>query len=88
MQGSWSQWADVDMSRLSNCIAIVLEKQPMFAIIICEDRGVNAATFSSLQRGTLLGRGEGHEEGGGGGLRGVSGVRHGEVHHHHHLIML
>ena len=47
------------MSRLFHSIAIVLEEQPALAIIVCEHKGVNAATFSSLRTRILLQRDRG-----------------------------
>ena len=48
LQGILCERADINMSRLFDSIAIVLVQQPALIIIICEDKRVNAASFSSL----------------------------------------
>ena len=56
LQGILCERADIDVSRLFNSIAIVLVQQPALTVIICDDKGVNAASFSSLH---TLQKGEG-----------------------------
>ena len=64
LQGILCEGADVDVSRLFwiQSIAIILEQQPVLAIVVCEDKGVDAATEGSLHPGVLLWRNGGQVE--------------------------